>query len=96
MTVDEELVLRLADLAKLAVPAAQIGNLRNDLENILAMVEKLNELDLDGVAPLRYVTDVEQTLRPDKVGSHLKRSTALDNAPDRDGEYFRVPRVINH
>ena len=96
MTVDDELVLRLADLAKLAVPPERTEKLRADLENVLAMVEKLNELDLEGVEPLRYVTDVEQSLRPDRSGRHLNRSTALENAPDSDGEFFRVPRVINH
>ncbi|PPK84276.1 aspartyl/glutamyl-tRNA(Asn/Gln) amidotransferase subunit C [Neolewinella xylanilytica] len=96
MTVDDELVLRLADLSKLAIPPERIEKLRGDLENILVMVEKLNELDLDGVEPLRYVTDVEQRLRADTTGPHLHRATALENAPDGDGEFFRVPRVINH
>ncbi|MCP9237742.1 Asp-tRNA(Asn)/Glu-tRNA(Gln) amidotransferase subunit GatC [Lewinella sp. JB7] len=94
MNVDEGLVLRLADLAKLALPPERVERLRTDLVNILGMVEKLNELDLDDVEPLRYVTEVEQVLRADRVGDHLDRATALANAPDSDGEFFRVPRVI--
>ena len=96
MTVDDALVLRLANLSKLAVAPAQVDRLRQDLENILAMVEKLNELDLEGVEPLRYVTDVTQQLRSDQAGHHLNRATALENAPDSDGEFFRVPRVITN
>lgn len=96
MTVDDDLVLRLADLSRLAVPADRVPKLRADLERILAMVEKLNELDLDGVEPLRYVTDAERELRPDVVGKHLDRTAALENAPDHDGAHFRVPRVIHH
>ncbi|THH41226.1 Asp-tRNA(Asn)/Glu-tRNA(Gln) amidotransferase subunit GatC [Neolewinella litorea] len=94
MTVDDNLVLRLADLAKLDVPEHRVGKLRDDLTRILAMVEKLNELDLDDVEPLRYVTQVEQVLRPDHVGDHLDRTRAMQNAPDSDGVFFRVPRVI--
>ncbi|WP_420460594.1 Asp-tRNA(Asn)/Glu-tRNA(Gln) amidotransferase subunit GatC [Neolewinella sp.] len=94
MRVDDALVLRLAKLAKLAPPPERVEQLRGDLVRILDMVEKLNDLDLDGVQPLRYVTDSEQVLRPDTVGPHLDRATALANAPDSDGEYFRVPRVL--
>lgn len=94
MTVDDDLVLRLADLAKLEISGERVGKLREDLSNILEMVEKLNELDLDGVEPLRYVTQVEQVLRPDEVGPHLDRERVMHNAPDSDGVYFRVPRVI--
>ncbi|MGB3798298.1 MAG: Asp-tRNA(Asn)/Glu-tRNA(Gln) amidotransferase subunit GatC, partial [Lewinella sp.] len=89
-------VLRLADLSKLALAPEKVDKLRVDLENILAMVEKLNELDLDAVEPLRYVTDVEQNLRTDQVGRHLDHTTALANAPESDQSFFRVPRVINH
>ena len=96
MKVDDDLVLRLADLSRLAIPEHRVEKLRGDLGNILAMVEKLNELDLDGVEPLRYVTYTEQSLRPDEVGRHLDRATALANAPEHDGAHFRVPRVINH
>ncbi|WP_116108987.1 Asp-tRNA(Asn)/Glu-tRNA(Gln) amidotransferase subunit GatC [Lewinella sp. IMCC34191] len=96
MTVDDALVLRLADLSKLAIAPDKVDKLRVDLENILAMVEKLNELDLEAVEPLRYVTDVEQSLRADVMGEHLDRATALANAPDSDESFFRVPRVINH
>ena len=94
MKVDDALVLRLAELSKLALPPERVGKLRDDLVHILDMVEKLNELDLDGVAPLRYVTEVEQVLRPDAVGAALDREKAMRNAPDTDGEFFKVPRVI--
>ncbi|NJB85627.1 aspartyl-tRNA(Asn)/glutamyl-tRNA(Gln) amidotransferase subunit C [Lewinella marina] len=94
MTVDDDLVLRLADLAKLDVSENRLGKLRGDLTRILAMVEKLNELDLEDVEPLRYVTEAEQALRPDRAGDHLDRERAMENAPESDGVFFRVPRVI--
>ena len=96
MTVDDALISRLAKLARLAPTPAQADRLRGDLKNILGMVEKLNELELDAVEPLRYVTGAENVLRPDEVRPHLDRDRALDNAPDADKEegFFRVPRVI--
>jgi len=94
MTVDDDLILRLAKLAKLELSPQDRELLRGDLIDILGMVEKLNELELEDVEPLRYVTEVEQVLRPDRQTAHLDRSAAMDNAPDGDGQFFRVPRVI--
>lgn len=96
MIVDDALVLRLAKLSRLELSPERITQLRTDLKNILAMVEKLDELELAEVKPLRYVVEAEPVLRPDEVGEHLDREQALANAPaaDREGGFFRVPRVI--
>lgn len=96
MTVDDQLISRLATLSRLAPSTEEAARLRNDLVSILKMVEKLDELKLDAVEPLRYVTGVENVLRPDEVGQHLDRNQAMANAPDADQEegFFRVPRVI--
>ncbi|SER05480.1 Asp-tRNA(Asn)/Glu-tRNA(Gln) amidotransferase subunit GatC [Neolewinella agarilytica] len=96
MTVDEALLSRLAKLSRLSPTPQQSARLQKDLVNILGMVEKLDELDLEAVQPLRYVTGVENVLRPDETGNHIDRAEALNNAPDADveGGFFRVPRVI--
>jgi len=96
MTVDDKLISQLAKLARLAPEEAQAARLKGDLVKILDMVQKLDELDLSAVAPLRYVTGVENALRPDEATSPIDRDQALANAPDADAEegYFRVPRVI--
>ncbi|MEM9527006.1 MAG: Asp-tRNA(Asn)/Glu-tRNA(Gln) amidotransferase subunit GatC [Bacteroidota bacterium] len=96
MTVDDALISHLAKLSRLAPSTAESTRLQQDLINILGMVEKLDELNLEAVQPLRYVTGVENVLRPDEVGEHLERDQALDNAPDadRNNGFFRVPRVI--
>ena len=96
MTVDDALISRLAKLSRLDPTPGQSEKLQRDLKNILGMVEKLDELKLDAVEPLRYVTGVENVLRPDEAGEHIDRDLALENAPDadKDGGFFRVPRVI--
>ena len=96
MTVDDALISQLAKLARLSPTPAEADRLQEDLRKILGMVEKLDELQLDVVQPLRYVTGVENVLRPDATGHHLDRNQALANAPDADVQegFFRVPRVI--
>lgn len=96
MTIEDQLISQLAKLSRLAPASHEAQRLRKDLEKILAMVEKLDELDLSAVEPLRYVTGVENTLRTDEAGDHIDRKQALANAPEADTEegFFRVPRVI--
>lgn len=96
MKVDDALISHLAKLARLSPSPEQSERLQGDLQGILSMIEKLDELDLKNVQPLRYVTGQENDLRPDAVGEHIDREEALKNAPDADheGGFFRVPRVI--
>ncbi len=96
MTVDGKLISHLAKLSRLDPSPEQSERLQKDLRNILGMVEKLDELALDAVEPLRYVTGVENVLRPDEVSGHIEREQALSNAPDADNEggFFQVPKVI--
>jgi aspartyl-tRNA(Asn)/glutamyl-tRNA(Gln) amidotransferase subunit C len=64
------------------------------LENILDMCEKLNEVNTDGVEPLIYMTDRVNNLREDKVLQEITHEEALKNAPKKDSDFFRVPKVI--
>ena len=68
--------------------------MRQDLENILEMCEKLNEVNTDGVEPLIYMTDRVNNLREDKVEQEITHEEALKNAPKKDSDFFRVPKVI--
>ena len=97
MEVNPALLSHLAKLARLSPSPAEAQKLQGDLKNILAMVQKLDELDLQTVQPLRYVTGQVNDLRPDTVGQHIDRDAALENAPDADraGGFFRVPKVID-
>ncbi len=94
MTIDRDLVLRLEKLARLQLSEEARGRITSDLNNILVMVEKLDELDTEGVKPLRHVIEEEHILREDVVNHTITKEEALRNAPDRDDNYFKVPKVI--
>jgi aspartyl-tRNA(Asn)/glutamyl-tRNA(Gln) amidotransferase subunit C len=66
----------------------------SDLNNILAWIEKLDELDTTGTAPLTHVSEEVNVLRADEVRDILPHDKALVNAPAKDASYFRVPKVL--
>ncbi len=94
MRIDIDLISHLEKLARLRLEAAERDRLRGDLEKMLAMVEKLRELDLENVPPLLHLREADAELRPDRVEGQADRAAALDRAPDTDGQFFRVPKVI--
>lgn len=95
MNVDEKLISRLAHLARLELSGAEREKIQKDLNNILGMVEKLNELDTASVEPLVYVSEEQNVLREDVVQNQLARARGLQNAPKQNGDYFEVPKVID-
>ena len=95
MTVDEKLISRLEKLAKLDLTAEEKEKLRKELDDILKMVDKLDELDTSGIDPLIYVLEEGNAWREDKLRGQLKRENTFKNAPDSDGQYFKVPKVID-
>ena len=95
MEIDKQLISKLEELARLELTAAERESLRRDLNEILGMVEKLQELELDEVQPLIYVNDTCTGPRPDRISGQVSREDALKNAPQTDGEFFLVPKVID-
>lgn len=69
-------------------------NMQGDMDKILGFVDKINELDLEGVEPLIYLSEERNVLRADASKSILSKDEALKNAPDKDTDYFRVPKVL--
>ena len=94
MKIDNELVDRLSELSKLEFDAQAKEGLKKDLQKILNLVEKLEEINVDGVEPLIYMTDEKNVLRKDVVKDTVTKEEALLNAPQRDSDYFKVPKVI--
>lgn len=94
MEITNEKIEQLAHLARLEFDEEGKKNIKKDLQNILALCEKLNEVDTDGIEPLIYMTDTFNNVREDKVVNTITKEEALSNAPKKDSDYFRVPKVI--
>lgn len=94
MKIDDQLIDRLAELSKLEYANEEREKLNSDLQKVLDMVEKLEEVDVNGVEPLIYLTDEKNVLRKDEVTDMVTKSDALLNAPQKDSDYFKVPKVI--
>jgi aspartyl-tRNA(Asn)/glutamyl-tRNA(Gln) amidotransferase subunit C len=96
MRIDEATLDRIAELARLdySDPVARKAILA-DMERVLAFVEKLNEVETIGVEPLIFMTDEADVLREDVAEASITRQEALMNAPVKDSDYFKVPRVVD-
>jgi len=94
MEVNDALVDKLAKLSKLQFDDSQKEEIKNDLQKMIAFVEKLNELDTTGVEPLLHMTDEVNVLREDEIKGSVSREEAFKNAPLHDEEFFKVPKVI--
>src|SRR5215470_11888094 len=94
MEVDDSLVDKLADLARLKFEASEKEAIKNDLQKMISFVEKLNELDTAGIPPLLHMTTETNVLREDKIEGSITREEALKNAPLHDEKFFKVPKVL--
>ncbi|MBO9617662.1 MAG: Asp-tRNA(Asn)/Glu-tRNA(Gln) amidotransferase subunit GatC [Niabella sp.] len=94
MEVNEALIDKLAHLSKLTFSAEEKTEFMGDLQKMIGFVEKLNELDLRDVEPLMHMSDVTNVLRDDTIKGSVTRDEALLNAPETDGVFFKVPKVI--
>jgi aspartyl-tRNA(Asn)/glutamyl-tRNA(Gln) amidotransferase subunit C len=95
MIVDTKTVDKLAELSKLEFDEAAKQEIVVDLNRILSFIDKLNELDTENVEPLIYMNDEMNSFREDEEKVTLTKEEALKNAPDKDSDYFRVPKVLS-
>ncbi|HET6245521.1 MAG: Asp-tRNA(Asn)/Glu-tRNA(Gln) amidotransferase subunit GatC [Bacteroidetes bacterium] len=94
MKIDDKMVDHLAHLSRLEFDKQAKDEITKDLNNILTFVEKLNELDTENVEPLIYMTDEFNVMREDEAIISLTQIEALKNAPKKDSDYFKVPKVL--
>lgn len=94
MSVDQATVRRIAHLARLKVPEADIGGLQGELNAILAFVETLSEVDVEGVDPMTSVMPMPMKKRPDVVNDGAIADLVTANAPAGEDHFFMVPKVI--
>ncbi|HET6505958.1 MAG TPA: Asp-tRNA(Asn)/Glu-tRNA(Gln) amidotransferase subunit GatC [Baekduia sp.] len=89
--IDREQVLHVARLSRLELSDDEVGRMATELSSVLGHIEKIGELDLDGVAPTSHVVEVENALRPDVATPCLPREVALAQAPAVQDDGFLVP-----
>ena len=92
--ISREEVRHVARLARLSLTDEELERMREQLDAILAYIDKLRELDVEGVEPTSHAVPLVNVMRDDELAPALSQEAALANAPDRAGELFRVPRII--
>jgi len=95
MDINDETIDKLADLAKLEFNVEDRAEIKKDLGNILHFVEKLQKFDTTDVQPLIYMNEDVNVMRADEVQQVITKEQALKNAPQKDSDYFKVPRVLS-
>ena len=94
MKITKEEVQHVANLARLALDEAAIERFAGQIDNILEYVDKLKQVDTQGVAPTSHAISKTNAFREDDVIEHLDRELSLANAPEKEDGAFLVPRVI--
>ncbi|MEN9968240.1 MAG: hypothetical protein RIR94_412 [Bacteroidota bacterium] len=95
MEVNEALLDHLAHLSKLSFEGSEKEAIRQDLQRMITFVDKLSELDTTGVEPLIFMSNEVNRLRNDEVEQSVSHHDALRNAPKKDSDYFRIPKVLD-
>lgn len=94
MKIDKTTIKKIAHLARLEFDENSAEKMSKDMSQILDWVEKLNEIDTENIEPLTTMSTEVNIMREDIRGNHLEHEAGLKNAPKRDSDYFRVPKVM--
>jgi len=94
MSVDAATVRRIAQLARIAVKESEVSHLQGELNAMLAFVEQLSEVNVEGVEPMTSVMPMEMKKRPDVVNDGEIADDVVRNAPETQGHFFLVPKVV--
>jgi aspartyl-tRNA(Asn)/glutamyl-tRNA(Gln) amidotransferase subunit C len=95
MNITDETVDHIAHLSRLRFEGAAKEEIKSDLEKILGFMGKLSELDTEGIEPLVFMSDEINVLREDVAEVTVTQKEALSNAPKKDSDYFRIPKVLD-
>jgi aspartyl-tRNA(Asn)/glutamyl-tRNA(Gln) amidotransferase subunit C len=94
MSIDKDKIKHTAKLARISLDEKKIDNLSKDLSNIFKFIEKLNKVNTENVKPLSSILDHSLRSREDKVDDGNMRNQILENAPNKNEDFFIVPKVI--
>lgn len=95
MKITEEIVDHIAHLSRLKFEGDKKDAIKQDLENITSFMDVLSELPTDNVEPLIFMNDEVNVLREDVAKITISHEEALKNAPKKDSDYFRIPKVLD-
>lgn len=93
--IDRKQVHRVATLARLALTEEEEAQFTTQLGNILEYFQQLSELDTSNVEPTTRAIDVSNVTRPDELQPYPNRDAILSSAPEQDGEFFKVPKILS-
>lgn len=94
MEINNDIINKLADLAKLDFTETEKAELQKDMTQIISFFEKMNEVNTDNIEPLIFMTEQENVLRNDEPKQEITHQEAMLNAPNKDSDYFRVPKFL--
>lgn len=92
--IDLEQVRKVASLARLELSEAEEQQFTSQLSSILEYVQQLDELDTQAVLPTTRAIEVSNITRPDRLETFAEREAILDSAPEREGDFFKVPKIL--
>lgn len=95
MEITDELVNHIAHLSRLEFKGSEQDDIKNDMANIIQFMDTLSEIDTEGVEPLIFMSDEINVLREDVTAATVTQKEALHNAPKKDSDYFRIPKVLS-
>jgi len=95
MSIDKDTVKHISKLARISLDEKKINNLSKDLSSIMKFIEKLNELNTDKTTPLTSIINASLKSRKDEVKDEKIRDQILKNSPEKNEEFFVVPKVID-
>jgi len=95
LKVSDKLIDRLANLAKIEFDDKARSEIKNDMHKMLEFVDKLNEIDTEGIEPLIFMSEEINVLRDDIAKKTITQKEALKNAPHHDSDYIMVPKVVS-
>ena len=94
MSIDKDTVKHISKLARISLDNKKADSLSKNLSSIIEFIEKLNELNTDKTIPLTSIVDASLTSRKDEVNNEKIRDQILKNSPEKNEEFFVVPKVI--
>ncbi len=94
MSFDKKTIMHVAHLSNIDLPEDKIGEYTDKLSHVMTFIETLNEVDIEGIEPMTSVLDLELPLRKDEVTEGNIVTDILLNAPEKNDDYFVVPKII--